>query len=111
VGGVLRRAGIDAVHWSQVGAVDATDAAIMTWAREHGRSVFTHDLDFGALLAATGEHGPSVVLVRTLDVMPGALGPLVVRTLTEHAAALDRGAIITVDGATARLRILPIRRG
>ena len=43
----------EALHWSQVGAINASDREIMTWARENGYLVFTHDLDFSALLAAT----------------------------------------------------------
>jgi predicted nuclease of predicted toxin-antitoxin system len=59
--GVLGREGFDAVHWSAVGDGRATDAIVMAWARANGRVVVTHDLDFGALLAATGAEGPSVV--------------------------------------------------
>ena len=49
----LTSAGFDAVHWSTVGDRRATDTELMTWARENGCPVFTHDMDFGALLAAT----------------------------------------------------------
>ena len=44
----------ESVHWSTVGDPRATDDLIMTWARVHGYVVFTHDLDFGALLAVSG---------------------------------------------------------
>ena len=37
----------------------------MAWARENGYVVFTHDLDFGTLLALTRDAGPSVIQVRT----------------------------------------------
>lgn len=107
----LADAGIEAVHWLSVGAIRATDAAIMQWARDHDAIVFTHDLDFSALLAATGATGPSVIQVRTQDVSPGALGPVVIGALQQHRAELERGAIITIDLAATRMRILPIRRG
>ncbi len=45
--------GIEAVHWSQVGDLRATDAAIMAWARDGGYVVLTSDLDFSALLATS----------------------------------------------------------
>jgi predicted nuclease of predicted toxin-antitoxin system len=81
----------------------------MAYAREAGCVVFTHDLDFGALLAVTRADGPSVILVRTQDVTPGVIGDLVHRVLTVHADALGNGAVIAVDERAARVRILPIR--
>ena len=68
--GFLRQEGFEAVHWSTVGDLRASDAAIMAWARDNAFVVFSHDLDFSALLAATQAVGPSVVQVRTQDVMP-----------------------------------------
>lgn len=50
----LTDAGWDVVHWTTVGDPRAPDQEIMAWAREHGRVVYTHDLDFGTLLALTG---------------------------------------------------------
>ena len=43
----------DAVHWATVGDPQATDGEIMAWARANGYIVFTHDLDFGTILAVT----------------------------------------------------------
>ncbi len=50
----LHEHGLEAVHWSAVGAHTAPDSEIMQWARDNIRVVFTHDLDFGILLAHTG---------------------------------------------------------
>jgi predicted nuclease of predicted toxin-antitoxin system len=61
--------GRDALHWSAVGAPNALDQTIMAYAKSHGSVVLTHDLDFGAILAATHAAGPSVVQIRTEDVM------------------------------------------
>jgi len=106
----LATRGVEAVHWSQVGDLRATDAAIMTWARDGGYVVLTSDLDFSALLATSSATGPSVIQVRTQDVLPESLGPQVVRVLLEQRDALESGAIITIDEIAARVRILPIRR-
>jgi len=106
----LATRGIEAVHWSQVGDLRATDSTIMKWARDEGYIVLTSDLDFSALLATSGAAGPSVLQVRTQDVFPEALGAQVVRVLLEQADALESGAIITIDEIAARVRILPIRR-
>jgi len=53
-----------------VGLPNAGDDDVMQWARTGGWIVFTHDLDFGTLLAIAGERGPSVIQVRTQDVLP-----------------------------------------
>ncbi len=106
----LATRGIEAVHWSQVGDLRVTDAAIMTWARDGGYVVLTSDLDFSALLATNSATGPSVIQVRTQDVFPESLGALVIRVLLEQSDALESGAIITIDEIAARVRIFPIRR-
>ena len=61
----LQQEGFEALHWSTTGEPKATDATIMEWARQAGHVVFTHDLDFSALLALTEATGPSVIQVRT----------------------------------------------
>jgi len=106
----LATRGIEAVHWSQVGDLRATDAAIMRWARDGGYIVLTSDLDFSAMLATSGAAEPSVLQVRTQDVFPESLGAQVIRVLLEQSDALESGAIITIDEIAARVRILPIRR-
>jgi predicted nuclease of predicted toxin-antitoxin system len=104
----LRAAGIDAVHWSEVGAADATDSAIFAYARERGLVVFTHDLDFSVLLAHTRASGPSVVQVRARDTSPEAIGALIVTALEEHGDRIETGALVTLDQIKARVRILPV---
>jgi predicted nuclease of predicted toxin-antitoxin system len=97
----------DAIHWSEAGDIKATDKVIMEWAKERGYIVFTHDLDFGALLAATHSNGPSVIQVRTQDVMPQTLGSRLVQILQKYKTTLENGAFITVDEVRARVKILP----
>ena len=50
---VLERAGWEARHWATVGDLRASDQTLLSWARSNGYVVFTHDLDFGTLLAHT----------------------------------------------------------
>ena len=57
--GVLADAGIKAVHWSTLGANNAPDSEIMAYANAHDYVVLTHDLDFGAILAATHGEKPA----------------------------------------------------
>jgi predicted nuclease of predicted toxin-antitoxin system len=49
----LTSAGIDTAHWASVGERDALDTEIMAYAAAEDYVVLTHDLDFGAILAAT----------------------------------------------------------
>lgn len=107
---VLERHGWQAIHWSNVGNPRATDSQIMAWANTTGHVVFTHDLGFGALLAAGGDQSPSVIQVRTQDVTPEHLEALLVAALRDHDMALDEGALLSVDEARSRVRILPIKR-
>ena len=106
---VFAEAGWEAVHWSQVGAPTAGDREIMAWARKNGYVVFTHDLDFAALLAATQGEGPSVIQVRTQNVLPEAIGYLVLHSMQRFQSELEKGAIMTLDPVRARVRILPLR--
>jgi len=106
---VFAAVGWEALHWSQVGAPTDSDREIMAWARENGYMVFTHDLDFSALLAATQGEGPSVIQVRTQNVPPEAIGDLVINSLNQFRNELEQGAIITIDPSRARVRILPLK--
>ncbi|WP_392533286.1 DUF5615 family PIN-like protein [Nostoc sp. C117] len=108
---VFERYNISAVHWSSIGDRCEKDSIIMEWARTNGYIVFTHDLDFGSLLAATGANTPSVIQVRTQDVLPNSIENLVISALNQFESSLETGALVTVDQAQSRVRILPIRRG
>lgn len=106
---VFASAGWEAVHWSLVGAPTASDREIMAWGRDNGYIVFTHDLDFSALLAATQGEGPSVIQVRTQNILPEEIGNLVLNAIQRFRSELEKGAIITIDPSRARLRILPLK--
>ena len=105
---ILERNGFPTVHWSAVGEGNALDSVVLGWARDNGYIVFTNDLDFGAILAATRAAGPSVIQVRTQDVTPDHLGDIVMVALREHREILERGALITIDESRLRVRILPL---
>ena len=107
---VFKRHGWSAVHWSTVGNPRATDQVVMDWARENQSIVFTHDLDFGMLLALTNAEGPSVIQVRVQNVAPEHLEAIVVAAIQQHEALLETGALIVIDESTSRARILPLKR-
>jgi predicted nuclease of predicted toxin-antitoxin system len=101
---------IESVHWSTVGNPRAEDTEIAEWARANEYIVFTHDLDFGAMLAMTQAESPSVVQVRAQDTFPGHLATTVITVMREYAALLEEGALIVIDEAKARVRILPLQK-
>ena len=106
---VLADAGIEAAHWSTLGANNAPDSEIMAYAGVHDYVVLTHDLDFGAILAATHGEKPSVVQIRAEDVSPDVIGKQVIMALRQMASELEEGALLTVDPNRTRLRVLPLQ--
>jgi predicted nuclease of predicted toxin-antitoxin system len=107
----LSEAGIEAEHWSTIGAGNAPDLEIMAFAKAHGYVVLTHDLDFSAILAATRGEKPSVVQVRSEDVSPEAIGDAVVAAVRQTTNDLNEGALLTVEPSRKRLRLLPLQSG
>ena len=108
--GVLTASGVEAVHWSTVGAKNAPDAEIMAYAVVNDFVVMTHDLDFSAILAATHGEKPSVVQLRADDVSADVIGRQVLIALRQMEAELQEGALITIDSNRTRLRVLPLQR-
>jgi predicted nuclease of predicted toxin-antitoxin system len=105
---VLQKAGFEARHWYKLGAPNAPDSELFAWARDNKYIVFTHDLDFGAMLAATNAESPSVFQIRTEDVSPAALSPRATELLHRFAPQLSSGALVIVDEMRERIRILPL---
>ncbi len=100
--------GHEAAHWSTVGDPRAPDSAILEWARSRSWVVLTHDLDFGAILAATGGSAPSVVQLRVQDLLSPTLEELVLSALETCAPQLATGALIVIDAYSRRVRLLPL---
>ena len=105
---LFQKHGIEAVHWSKIGDHRAKDHVIMEWAKDKGYVVFTHDLDFGTLLALTQATAPSVIQMRTQNVLPEYLGKIVVSVIKQHESELKNGALIVMDEMINRVRILPL---
>jgi predicted nuclease of predicted toxin-antitoxin system len=106
---LLRDAGWESTHWSQVGHATARDSEIMAYAAANDFVVLTHDLDFGAILAATRGKKPSVAQVRNEDVSPEAIGKQIVAALHIAQAELEAGALLTIEIDRTRLRLLPLQ--
>lgn len=102
--------GIQARHWSSVGATGAPDSEIVAWANANGWVVLTHDLDFSAVLAATQARAPSVILLRMQDVFPETAFARVLSAIRALEFALAQGAVVTIGASGSRVRVLPLVR-
>jgi predicted nuclease of predicted toxin-antitoxin system len=102
--------GFEAVHWSAVGVFNATDPELMAYAAHHGYVVVTHDLDFGAILAASGIKAPSVVQIRADNLEVKAMARLLVVALKQSEQTLAQGALLILDTLRSRVRVLPLTR-
>jgi predicted nuclease of predicted toxin-antitoxin system len=104
---MLSSRGIETVHWTTIGAANAQDIEIMSYARQNGYSVFTNDLDFSAILVSTRASGPSVIQIRAEDTRPEALLDRVADAFIKYSTAIEQGTIITIDPHKTRIHILP----
>lgn len=121
---LLSSADFEAVHWSSVGSVHATDVEIMAYASTNGFVVLTCDLDFCTILATTRSKGPSVVQVRAdgqrsafrvkgcplrqRRLVVNIIGPQVLDALRQAEVELSQGALVTIGLNHARTRMLPL---
>ena len=104
---MLTNRGIQAIHWTTIGAANADDTEIMSYARQNGYSVFTNDLDFSAILVSTRASGPSVIQIRADDTRPEAHLDRVADIFHKFSSAIEQGAIITINPIKTRFHILP----
>lgn len=100
--------GWEAVHWSSIGDVTASDKTILQYARSNGYVVLTHDLDFSAILAAIGAKSPSVIQVRMQNVLSEPFQNLLFDALRQFESDLNGGALVVVDESRSRARVLPL---
>lgn len=108
--GLLRERGWDVQHVSERGMSRAEDAAIIALARQEQRMVVTLDADFHALLAVTGETGPSVLRIRMEGLKADQVASLVERVLTLASDELNQGAMITLVNGKVRIKLLPVSK-
>ena len=106
---LLDNAGHDSTHVRDIGLRQATDAEILSRAKRERRVVISADTDFGELLADTGDHTPSALLLRRHDRRRAqAVAELILVNLDTIAEDLDAGAIVVFDQERVRVRRLPM---
>lgn len=107
-GAALRALGHEALHLREQGLDQLPDPEILEKARREDFVLLTHDLDFPDLLAASGAALPSVVLFRLRNMRPENVELHLLRALEQTGAALERGAIVSVNERVIRVRTLPL---
>lgn len=105
----LRAQGFDAVHLHEQGLDRMDDSDILAKARAEERVVLTHDLDFGDLLAMSGDELPSVVIFRLKDMRSPNINRYLGAILKQYSDLLEQGAVFSVNERRTRVRRLPIR--
>ena len=105
----LRRLGHDAVRVSERLPRNASDAAILSFADTEGRVVLSQDLDFTGLIATSGQTGPSLIVLRLGSPSVEHVNEVLRSVLPGIEAAVEAGAIVSVDDDRVRIRRLPIQ--
>lgn len=103
----LRSQGHDAVHLSDQGLHRLANGEIFRKAASENRAVLTFDLDFSEIAALTRGQRASLIVLRLHNARYQHVIERLTAVLAESAAALDKGAVISVEEARHRIRYLP----
>jgi predicted nuclease of predicted toxin-antitoxin system len=106
----LTKLGHDALHLIDEAMDRASDSEIMDKALNEGRIILTHDLDFGRLLAFSGERLPSVVTFRLKNMRPENVNQFCKKIIDRFSDTMDKGAILSVGDRKIRSHLLPINK-
>ncbi len=85
-----------------------TDTDILEIARQHNEVIITHDLDFGTLLAFSGQPEPSVILFRLHHISAEIFFQLIMAHWESIEGPLQNGAFVVIESSSVRVRMLPI---
>jgi len=107
----LRSLGYDAIHLRDEGLQRLPDEQIVIKAQVEGRTIITHDLDFGRIVALSGDTVPSIVTLRLTDMTPALVNEALRAVLDDAAQSLEGGALVTVTDGGIRIRTLPVDAG
>ncbi len=107
--GFLRQQGHETTHLHEEGLDCLEDPSILGKAREEGRVLLTHDLDFGELIAASGAQLPSVVVFRLRNMSPESVNRYLQSIIAQYGDVLEKGAIVSVTEGRIRVRFLPLQ--
>lgn len=104
----LLEQGHAASHVRDLHMHQASDEEIIAKAKQEGSIVLTCDLDFGDIMAVTGDKSPGIIIFRLENSKPDNINKRLKQVLQESSASLHKGALIIVEDARHRVRLLPI---
>jgi predicted nuclease of predicted toxin-antitoxin system len=104
----LREQGYDTKHLREENLQKLPNGQIFAKAIAEGRTVVTHDLDFGEIAALTHGRKASVIVFRLQDPRLIRLTERLAAVLSDCAETLRDGAVVIVEDARHRARSLPI---
>ena len=107
----LRSLGYDAIHLRDEGLQRLPDEQIVIKAQVEGRTIITHDLDFGRIVALSGDNVPSIVTLRLTDMTPARVNDALRAFLDDASRSLEGGALVTITDGGIRIRTLPVDAG
>jgi len=95
-------------HVGDIGMSRARDVEVVAEAKRTGETIITHDLDYGHLLAFSGESAPSVIILRLRDLRSDEILSRLDVVWSEIESPLRNGAIVSISDKSLRIRNLPI---
>lgn len=104
----LTAKGHECRHVGNIGMSQASDVEIMEEAKTNKEVIITHDLDYGHLLAFSGESKPSVIIFRLRNTHADNLFVRIINAWSEIEKPLFEGAIVVIEDSVIRIRKLPI---
>ena len=107
---MLRELGHDAVRAADRLSPMASDRELVELAVREERIILCFDLDFSAIVAATGQCRPSVVTFRTFRRSATEVNARLQQALNELKDDLPKGVLVTIEDARIRVRPLPVVR-
>ena len=105
----LRDLGHYVDHAGDLGMARASDEEIVERAKTEGMTILTADLDYGAILAVTGEMEPGVIILRVGNWTTEQIENRLRRVFENIPEERFRSTIATVERFRVRFRRLPIQ--
>ena len=104
----LCSSGHDAIHLRNEGLQKLPNGEIFRKAIREERIVLTFDLDFGEIVAASGDASVSVILFRLRNTRADFVIQRLKIVLERSSEELAQGAVVLVEDGRHRLRRMPI---
>jgi predicted nuclease of predicted toxin-antitoxin system len=100
----LRTEGHEAVHLREEGLQRMPNGEIFKKAASEERIILTFDLDFGEIVALSGDRRVSVILFRLHNTRTPHVIDRLRKVLKDAGQALEQGAIVVVEESRHRAR-------